>query len=411
MKIQSVRGTHDLYAQQLEKFKFIIEIVNTYAHIYDFNEIITPIFEFTELFLKPLGENSDVVLKEMYTFDDRNDSSLTLRPEYTTPIIRAAISNNLLERLPTKLYGIGPMFRRERPQKGRFRQFNQINFEILGTHDVAADAELILLADDILKKIFLNKKIKLEINSLGDKDTLKKFKNNLSVYFKKYKSKLSLDAQNRIESNPLRILDSKNKNDNEICQEAPKILDFYSKEAKNKFEEIKNLLSNYSIEFEVNPNLVRGLDYYCHTVFEFKSNELGSQDTLIGGGRYDGLTKILGGPDIPGVGWAGGVERIMMLIEEDIKVQQKTHLIVMKEDFRSYGLNILNKLRKNNIPVFFDYKYNLKKSLSYASNVNARYAIIIGEEEVKKHSYTIKDLKKNTQKTILFDSLISFLKA
>ena len=410
MKIQSVRGTHDLYAQQLEKFKFIIEIVNTYAHIYDFDEIITPIFELTELFLKPLGEHSDVVLKEMYTFDDRNDSSLTLRPEYTTPIIRAAISNNLLERLPTKLYGIGPMFRRERPQKGRFRQFNQINFEILGTNDMAADAELILLADDILKKIFLNKKIKLEINSLGDKDTLKKFKNNLSVYFKKYKSKLSLDAQNRIESNPLRILDSKNKNDNEICQEAPKILDFYSKEAKNKFEEIKNLLSNYSIEFEVNPNLVRGLDYYCHTVFEFKSNELGSQDTLIGGGRYDGLTKILGGPDIPGVGWAGGVERIMMLIEEDIKVQQKTHLIVMKEDFRSYGLNILNKLRKNNIPVFFDYKYNLKKSLSFASNVNARYAIIIGEEEVKKHSYTIKDLKKNTQKTILLDPLISLLK-
>ena len=410
MKIQSVRGTHDLYAQQLEKFKFIIEIVNTYAHIYDFNEIITPIFEFTELFLKPLGEHSDVVLKEMYTFDDRNDSSLTLRPEYTTPIIRAAISNNLLERLPTKLYGIGPMFRRERPQKGRFRQFNQINFEILGTNDMAADAELILLADDILKKIFLNKKIKLEINSLGDKDTLKKFKNNLSVYFKKYKSKLSLDAQNRIESNPLRILDSKNKNDNEICQDAPKILDFYSKEAKNKFEEIKNLLSNYSIEFEVNPNLVRGLDYYCHTVFEFKSNELGSQDTLIGGGRYDGLTKILGGPDIPGVGWAGGVERIMMLIEEDIKVQQKTHLIVMKEDFRSYGLDILNKLRKNNVSIFFDYKYNLKKSLSFASNVNARYAIIIGEEEVKKHSYTIKDLKKNTQKTILFDSLISLLK-
>jgi len=410
MKIQSVRGTHDLYAQQLEKFKLIIEIVNTYAHIYDFNEIITPIFEFTELFLKPLGEHSDVVLKEMYTFDDRNDSSLTLRPEYTTPIIRAAISNNLLERLPTKLYGIGPMFRRERPQKGRFRQFNQINFEILGTNDMAADVELILLADDILKKIFLNKKIKLEINSLGDKDTLKKFKNNLSVYFKKYKSKLSLDAQNRIESNPLRILDSKNKNDNDVSQEAPKISDFYSKEAKNKFEEIKNLLSNYSIEFEVNPNLVRGLDYYCHTVFEFKSNELGSQDTLIGGGRYDGLTKILGGPDIPGVGWAGGVERIMMLIEEDIKVQQKTHLIVMKEDFRSYGLNILNKLRKNNIPVFFDYKYNLKKSLSFASNVNARYAIIIGEEEVKKHSYTIKDLKKNTQKTILLDPLISLLK-
>jgi len=410
MKIQPVRGTHDLYAQKLEKFKFIQETVNICAHIYDFNEIITPIFEFTELFLKPLGENSDVVLKEMYTFDDRNDSSLTLRPEYTTPIIRAAISNNLLKRLPTKLYGIGPMFRRERPQKGRFRQFNQINFEILGTNDMAADVELILLADDILKKIFFNKKIKLEINSLGDKDTLKNFKNCLTAYFKKNESKLSIDSQNRIELNPLRILDSKNKNDNDISQKAPKISDFYSEEAKKKFEDIKNLLTSHSIVFEVNPNLVRGLDYYCHTVFEFKSNELGSQDTLIGGGRYDGLTKTLGGPDIPGVGWAGGIERIMMLIEEDIKVQQKTHLIVIKEDFRSYGLDTLNKLRKNNIPIFFDYKYNLKKSLSFASNVNARYVIIIGEEEAKNHSYTIKDLNQNSQKTIQLDSLISLLK-
>ena len=383
MKIQSVRGTHDLYAQQLEKFKFIIEIVNTYAHIYDFNEIITPIFEFTELFLKPLGEHSDVVLKEMYTFDDRNDSSLTLRPEYTTPIIRAAISNNLLERLPTKLYGIGPMFRRERPQKGRFRQFNQINFEILGTNDMAADVELILLADDILKKILGNKKINLVINSLGDKNTLKIFKHCLSAYFKKHKSKLSLDSRNRIEANPLRILDSKNKNDNDVSQEAPKISDFYSEEAKNKFEDIKNLLTNHSVEFEVNHSLVRGLDYYCHTVFEFKSNELGSQDTLIGGGRYDGLTKTLGGPDIPGVGWAGGVERIMMLIEKDIKVQQKIHLVVMKEDFRSYGLDILNKLRKNNIPVFFDYKYNLKKSLSFANNVNAKYELLLVKKKLR----------------------------
>jgi len=410
MKIQSVRGTHDLYAQQLEKFKFIQETVEAYARIYDFNEIITPIFEFTELFLKPLGEHSDVVLKEMYTFDDRNDSSLTLRPEYTTPIIRAAISNNLLERLPTKLFGMGPMFRRERPQKGRFRQFNQINFEILGTRDVAADIDLILLADDILKKILPNKKINLVINSLGDQNTLKKFKHSLSSYFKKHKSKLSLDSKKKIESNPLRILDSKDKNDNDISQEAPKISDFYSEEAKSKFEDLKNLLTSHSINFDVNHNLVRGLDYYCHTVFEFKSNELGSQDTLIGGGRYDGLTKTLGGPDIPGVGWAGGVERIMMLIDEDIKVLQKTHLIIIKEDFRTYGLDLLNKLRKNNIPVFFDYKYNLKKSLSFASSVNARYAIIIGEEEVHNNSYTIKDLKKNSQKTILFDPLISLLK-
>ena len=409
-KIQPVRGTRDLIGNELLLYKYIRKVITEMADNYDYNEIDTPIFENSELFKKPLGELSDVVLKEMYSFEDRNQSYLTLRPEYTIPKIRASVTNHLLSHLPVRLFGVGSMFRRERPQKGRNRQFNQINFEILGTNDMAADVELILLADDILKKIFLNKKIKLVINSLGEKDTLKKFKHYLSVYFKKNKSKLSIDSLNRIESNPLRILDSKNKNDNDVSQEAPKISDFYSEEAKNKFEDIKNLLTNYSVEFEVNHSLVRGLDYYCHTVFEFKSNELGSQDTLIGGGRYDGLTKTLGGPDIPGVGWAGGVERIMMLIEKDIKVQQKIHLVVMKEDFRSYGLDILNKLRKNNIPVFFDYKYNLKKSLSFANNVNARYAIIIGEEEVKKHSYTIKDLKKNTQKTILLDPLISLLK-
>ena len=410
MKVQAVRGTHDIYGQDLLKYKQLEEIVSKYANIYGFNEIITPIIESTDLFKKPLGEHSDVVLKEMYTFKDRNHSLITLRPEYTTPMIRAAITNNLLEKLPQKFYGIGPMFRRERPQKGRYRQFNQINFEILGTNDISADVDLILLADDLLRNFFPTKKIDLQINSLGDKNTLKIFKEKLSLYFQKYTRDLSEESQKKIYTNPLRILDSKNTKDIEINQSAPKIFDYFSDEAKDRFDNIKNLLSDSNIIFEINPRLVRGLDYYCHTVFEFKTNDLGSQDTLIGGGRYDGLTKILGGPDISGVGWAGGVERLIMLMRDIDKNEKKTHLILLHQNFRSYGLQILNQLRKNNIAVYFDYKYDLKKSLSRANKLNSEFAIIIGEEEVKKNQYILKYLYKNIQEILTLDQIIKKLK-
>ena len=410
MKVQAVRGTHDIYGQDLLKYKQLKEIVSKYADIYDFNEIITPIIESTDLFKKPLGEHSDVVLKEMYTFNDRNNSLITLRPEYTTPMIRAAITNNLLEKLPQKFYGIGPMFRRERPQKGRYRQFNQINFEILGTNDISADVDLILLADDLLKNFFPTKKIDLQINSLGDKNTLKIFKENLSLYFQKYTRDLSEESQKKIYTNPLRILDSKNTKDIKINQSAPEIFDYFSDEAKDRFDNVKNLLSDANIIYEINPRLVRGLDYYCHTVFEFKTNDLGSQDTLIGGGRYDGLTKILGGPDIPGVGWAGGVERISMLMRDIDKNEKKVHLILSHQNFRSYGLQLLNQLRKNNIAVYFDYKYDLKKSLSRANKLNSEFAIIIGEEEVRKNQYIIKYLYKNIQEILSLEQIIKKLK-
>jgi histidyl-tRNA synthetase len=325
-------------------------------------------------------------------------------------MIRAAITNNLLEKLPQKFYGIGPMFRRERPQKGRYRQFNQINFEILGTNDISADVDLILLADDLLKNFFPSKKIDLQINSLGDKDTLKIFKENLSLYFQKYIRDLSEESQKKIYTNPLRILDSKNTKDIKINQSAPEIFDYFSNEAKDRFDNVKNLLSDANIIYEINPRLVRGLDYYCHTVFEFKTDDLGSQDTLIGGGRYDGLTKILGGPDIPGVGWAGGVERIIMLMRDIDINEKKIHLILLHQNFRSYGLKLINQLRKNNIAVYFDYKYDLKKSLSRANKLNSEFAIIIGEEEVKKNQYIIKYLYKNIQEILSLEQIIKKLK-
>ena len=409
MKIQPIRGTHDLYGEKLIKFRQIQKIINLFAQTYDFEEIITPIFEASELFKKPLGEHSDVVLKEMYTFNDRNDSLLTLRPELTTPIIRSAISENLLEKLPQKIYAFGPCFRRERPQKGRYRQFNQINFEILGSHDVIADVELILLADNILKNLFPNHKMSLHINSLGDKDTLKKFKKDLSEYYEKNQKKLNKDSQIKIIKNPLRILDSKNPEDIEVNYNAPNISNYYSKEANDKFLRIKDLLTKNSVKFEINPNLVRGLDYYCHTVFEFKTIELGSQNTLIGGGRYDGLTKLLGGPDIPGVGWAGGVERLIMLMQSLPKKEGKVHFIIINESFKDYGLKIINKLRQNHIKVYFDFKYNLKKSLSKASQANSEFAVIIGENEFKNKLCTLKNLNLNTQETITIEKLIKKL--
>ena len=410
MKIQPVRGTHDIYGEDLLLYRFIETTISKLAQVYDYNEIITPIFESTDLFKKPLGEHSEIVLKEMYSFKDRNDSSLTLRPEYTTPMIRASISNNLLNKLPVKLFGFGPMFRRERPQKGRFRQFNQINIEILGTDDSCADAEIIILANEFLEKIISKKEFKLSINSLGDKNTIFIYKKNLTNYFEKYKNDLSDDSKSKIYTNPLRILDSKNKRDIDLSNNSPKIEKLYTTSAKQKFDEVQILLSKSNIDFEINKNLVRGLDYYCHTVFEFKSEKLGSQDTIIGGGRYDGLMKMLGGPDIPGVGWASGVERLMMLSKKIEKKPVLAHVIILDEKFKSYGFYLINELRKNNIKTTFDYKYNLKKSLKNANSNNTKFALIVGEEEFNNKNYSIKNLTDGNQKEISLKEIFELLR-
>jgi len=329
MKINPIRGAHDLFGEEINKFNKIISEVKLVASQFSFNELITPIFEYSELFKKPLGEQSDVVLKEMYTFKDRNDDEITLRPEYTTPMIRAVISNGLLNNLPAKFFGTGQMFRRERPQKGRYRQFNQINFENFGSNDLFADIEIINLANIILKKILPNNNIKLHINSLGSRENLKDYKKILSNFFNENKNSLSRESIDKINSNPLRILDSKNKEDIEIVQKSPKLIEFLSKDNIKNYEEIKKCLINLEIPIYEDSTLVRGLDYYCNTVFEFKTDEIGSQDTLIGGGRYNGLIKTLGGKDLPGVGWAGGIERIMLLMDNVVNLNQYIHFAIL----------------------------------------------------------------------------------
>ena len=410
MKFQPVKGTHDIFGKNLLMYKFIIKKITELAKIYNYKEIITPIFENSELFQKNLGENSDVVLKEMYTFNDRSNKSLTLRPEYTTAMIRAAISNNLLEKLPTKLFGYGPMFRRERPQKGRFRQFNQINFEILGVNDSYSDAEMIILANNFLEKVIPNKKFQLTINSLGDLNTLYKYREELSLFFEKFKNDLSEDSKSKIHNNPLRILDSKDLKDIDLSLNAPKIHDYYSNFAKNNFQEVQTYLKDSKVSFLVNSNLVRGLDYYCHTVFEFKTDSLGSQDTLIGGGRYDGLIKLIGGPDIPGVGFACGIERLMLLGADILENSSNAQVIIIDEKYKNYGFNLINNLRISGIEIIYDYKFNLKKSLSLANKNKVKYAIIIGEEEFINSNYTLKNLLDGTQVKKTYHEIFGLLK-
>ena len=318
MKINPIRGTHDLFGEEIKKFNRVLDEVKDTAQKFGFNEIITPIFESSELFKKPLGEQSDVVLKEMYTFNDRNKDEITLRPEYTTPMIRAAISNGLLNYLPAKFFGTGQMFRRERPQKGRYRQFNQINFENFGSDDFFADIEIISLANILLNKLIPDSNFTLHINSLGTRENLKDYKKILSNFFNDNKNFLSQESLEKINTNPLRILDSKNIEEIEIIKKSPKLTELISKSDLKIYEEIKKCLTDLDIPIFEDSTLVRGLDYYCHTVFEFKTNQIGSQDTLIGGGRYNGLIKTLGGKNIPGVGWAGGIERIMLLMKDMI---------------------------------------------------------------------------------------------
>ena len=312
-------------------------------------------------------------------------------------MIRAAITNNLLNDLPLKIFGLGPMFRRERPQRGRYRQFNQINFEIFGTNDFMADLELIIIGNEILKSLIPNSKFILNLNTLGQKNNLKDYKIKLSNYFMDKKDKLSDDSKKKVKTNPLRILDSKNEKDMIISNSAPTLQEFISKEEKNHFSEIKKGLDFLKINYVENNKLVRGLDYYCSTVFEFKSSELGSQDTLLGGGRYDGLIGLLGGPDIAGVGWAAGIERISMLMEPTFNSLSKVHLAITDKKYNSHLQNIMNYLRKNNISFYWNYKYNIKKSLSKANSQKIDFVILIGEDEFNNNYYSIRNLNTGQQ--------------
>ena len=408
-KLRTVRGVHDLLPEELYKHNFVINTGLGISEKYNYSQIEIPIFEFAEVFTKPLGKSSDIVIKENYVFKDRSNDELMLRPEGTSGVVRAFLNSGLVQDIPQRFSYYGPMFRYERPQKGRLRQFKQLGVECLGLNNFMADVEVISMGFDFLEKLNLSDKIELKINTLGDLDSRQNYRDALINYLKDYQSKLSKDSLKRLSMNPLRILDSKNEVDQKIIQNAPSILDYLNLESRKRFENICKGLDHLKIKYKIDKNLVRGLDYYCHTAFEFTTNELGSQGTVLAGGRYDGLSEILGGPYIPGVGWAAGIERLALMVNSEFTNKIDVVLMGQNENINYLLLPIMKKLIKKGIKSEIIYAGNLSKKFKRANKLEASYAIILGEEETSKNLLKFKDLSTGNEKLSNLDQVITEL--
>ena len=405
-KLQNVRGTYDLYGAAKRKAKKVIETASKVAEKYGFEEIETPVFEFTEVFSRNLGDTTDIVTKEMYCFEDRGGESLTLRPEGTAGIVRSFISEGMQQNLPVKLYYAGPMFRYERPQKGRQRQFTQFGVEMLGVATPQADIEVIAMAYEFLENLGLAGAVTVEINSLGDAESRKAYREKLVDYLKQHYNELSEDSKNRLEKNPLRVLDSKEDCDKKIVENAPLYADSLNETSAAFFQEVLKGLDLLGIKYRVNNRLVRGLDYYAHTVFELTTDKLGAQGTVLGGGRYDGLIAQMGGGDVPGIGWACGVERLSMLLEKDVDLPRPIAVVPVGDDAADAALKIAYDLRKAGFRVEHGYSGNLKKRMIKANKAGAYKAVIIGSDELSAGKVTVKDLDSGSQKSVNLDNLI-----
>jgi len=409
--LQPVRGTQDLLPDAYRRHRAVIDTARRIAERFGYQEIATPIFEFTEVFARPIGETTDIVSKEMYTFQDRGGEEITLRPEYTAGIVRAVMSNGLTQSLPLKFFAAGPMFRYERPQKGRFRQFHQIDAELIGAAQPTADVELISLAAEILDALGVLKHTVLELNTLGDSASRQAYRAALVDYYGAHRDRLSEDSRRRLETNPLRILDSKDEGDKRINAEAPSFADYLTPEAKDFFAEVCAGLTALGIGYALNPRLVRGLDYYCHTAFEFVTTSLGAQGTVLGGGRYDGLMGVMGGPETPGVGWAAGIERLALLIEEPPAPPRPIALVPLGKPAEMLALRLAQSLRRAGFHIELGYSGNLKRRLQRANKINARAAVILGDDEIAKQAAAVRDLDSGEQAEVPLASLAEQLSA
>ena len=405
ISLKPVRGTQDILPNENRRYRLVEEVAFRVADRYGFGEITTPIFEFTEVFSRTLGDTSDIVTKEMYTFQDKGLDYITLRPEGTAGIARAFISNGLQQNLPIKLFYRGPMFRYERPQKGRRRQFHQVGIETLGVATPHADIEAISLAKTFLEELGLGEKINLELNSLGDPESRLAYNQKLLAYFNDHKQSLSQQSRKRLKKNPLRILDSKENEDKVIVANAPKLQDSFNVRSSDFFSELCEGLQKLDIAYNHNHTLVRGLDYYSHTAFEFTTTDLGAQGAVLAGGRYDSLVSQMGGPETPGVGWAAGVERLALLIETDINIKRPIAVIPVGKESENEALIITEKLRKNGFYVDLGYSGNLKKRMKRANERNTIAVIFVGENESIRRTVTLKDMDTSNQKEVSLDSL------
>ena len=409
--LQPVRGTQDLLPEAARRHRQVSETARVVAELYGFAEIATPIFEFTEVFSRPIGDTSDIVTKEMYTFVDRGGDEITLRPENTAGVVRAVLSDGLMQSAPLKFFYNGPMFRYERPQKGRLRQFHQIGVELIGVAHPQADIEVMALGSRILDELGVRGRTVLELNTLGDLESRAAYRDALSSYFSRRISELSQDSRRRLERNPLRIFDSKEESDQRVSLEAPAFDDHLNSASRDFFARVRDGLDHLGIPYRVNPRLVRGLDYYSHTAFEFVTSDLGAQGTVIGGGRYDGLVELMGGPATPGVGWAAGIERLAMLIAEPPGPPRPIAVVPIGETAEAAALTLAEVLRNNGCAVDLSYSGSVARRMRRANRNNARAAVLIGENEMSRNVVALRDLDSGEQVEAPMDLTMSELRA
>ena len=411
---RSIKGTHDILPEDSYRWRHLESIVHQVCAQFGYQEIRTPIFEQNKLFSRSVGEESDIVTKEMYSWEDKENSFLTLRPELTAPVARAYNQHNLGNLSPIhRFYYIGPLFRRERPQKGRQRQFHQFGIEAFGSNFAEQDAEIIALAWHLLAHFRLTNKIDLQVNSIGTSECRAGYRDALKQFLKPHFDELSEISKRRFNTNPLRILDSKNKKEQTILKNGPRISDYYTKDDKEHFNEVKTYLKAMNIPFTINSGLVRGLDYYTKTVFEITSNELGSQDALLGGGRYDSLVETLGGKPTPGIGFAAGIERILLLINKENFKKHKPvpdiYLICLEKKGIPVSLNIAKILRLKGLNIVSDpLRRSMKAQMRDANKLRARYVLILGESELKENTIIFKNLESGKQESIKQEKIVKY---
>lgn len=399
-RLQPARGTSDLLPDAMVAHQQVVSTARDAGARYGFQEMATPIFEFAEVFSRPLGDSSDVVTKETYNFTDRGGETFTLRPENTAGVVRAMISNGLTQSLPLKFFYAGPMFRYERPQKGRMRQFHQIGIEYLGPADGLADAEIIACGARVLADLGVLDKCILHLNSLGDTDSRKAYRAALVAYFEAHAEALSDDSKARLQTNPLRILDSKDAGDRAILVDAPRLDAHLNDASKAHFAAVTSALDAAGISWTFDPLLVRGLDYYCHTAFEFITDALGAQGTVLGGGRYDGLSEMLGGPPVPGVGWAAGIERLAMLAGAVSAAAPQVAVMSAEAAADSTAFALAERMRSAGIAVDLPTGGNIGKRMKKADRSGVRFAVIIGGDELASGTVQLRDLGAGAQQEV-----------
>ncbi len=404
-----IRGTQDIFGEDQRRFARVVEAFDRVRKLYCFQRLELPVFESTAVFARSLGETTDVVSKEMYTFEDRGGDSITLRPEFTAGIARAYLTEGWQQYAPLKLVTHGPVFRYERPQKGRYRQFHQIDAEIIGASEPAADVELLVMADQLIRELGISDGVTLQLNTLGDAETRDAWRAALVAHFEAHRGELSEDSIARLDKNPLRILDSKDPRDRPIADSAPGIDGYLTVEAGAFFESVTRGLDAAGVAWTRNDTLVRGLDYYRHTAFEFVTDRLGAQGTVLAGGRYDGLIESLGGNPTAGVGWAAGIERLAMLVAEPEADRPLAVIVPMGAEEVVFATRVLATLRSGGIAADMAFAGNFKRRLTRANAAGAAYAVIIGESEAAAGQVALKNLGTGEQQLVAVADLLAAL--